>query len=253
MMDASQQQTDPRSSREQYPVVPAPLARGVGNSPYRAVAAAAGMGLFAGVAFALSACHAAVTPAGPKPAAPQPVAQSTQPSSPIANPAANPTPSPAPASPTDSKKKASAAPKPLPSASKISARRGTGTGHKQSDMNLLAVNKGAVEHKSAKRLPYVPPAPPLQDQTALQMATAAAAAGPFILCIEGDVTVANYDVASGTVETFERQSYTLSSPANDGSGIPWQDFPFNIHYRCDQVGNCTLFRRGVSAGARLIR
>jgi hypothetical protein len=244
MKDASQQQTDPRSSRALCPVTPPHRTRGLGNAAYRA--AAAGLGLLAGVAFLITGCRATVAPAPP-----QPAAQNSQPSAQIANPASNP--APAPVIPIDSQKKTSTVPKPLPSARKNSTPNGFGTGHKHDNQKLLAVNKGDVEHKFAKRAPYAPPAASAPEPTALQLATAATAAGPFILCIEGDVTVANYDAASGTVETFERQTYTLSNPAGEGSTIPWQDFPFNVHYRCDQVGSCTLYRRGVSAIARLIR
>jgi len=109
----------------------------------------------------------------------------------------------------------------------------------------VAVNKGVAEPKSAKRMPYVPPTPPT--------VTSAAAVGPFILSIEGDVTTANYDSDSRTIETYERQTYVLSSAASAGSTIPWQDFPFNVHYRCDHAGNCTLFRRGEMASAKLLR
>jgi hypothetical protein len=255
MKDASQQQTDPRSSREHCPVIPTPLTRGVGNSAYRAVAAAAGLGLFAGLAFAITACHTTAAPTPPKPAASEPVAQSTQPAAPVAAPPSTAAPVPASVSPIDSRKKTNTVPKLLPSARKNSTRKGVGTGHKHGDGRLLAVNKGTVGHKSAKRRPYAPSAPSVAapEQTALQLATAAAATGPFILCIEGDVTVADYEPTTGTVETFERQTYTLSKVASEGSNIPWQDFPFNVHYRCDQVGNCTLYRRGASATARLIR
>jgi hypothetical protein len=248
MKDASQQKTDPRSSRGHCPV-PTSLTRGMGNSAYRAVTAAAGLGLFAGLAFAITACHTTAAPAPPKPAAPEPVAQSTQPAAPVVAPV------PAPVSPIDSKKKTNSVPKLLPSAHKNSTHKGVGTGHKHGDNKLLVVNKGTVGHKSARRRPYAPSAPSVAapEQTALQLATAAAATGPFILCIEGDVTVADYEPTTGTVETFERQTYTLSNVASEGSKIPWQDYPFNVHYRCDQVGNCTLYRRGASATARLVR
>jgi hypothetical protein len=105
-------------------------------------------------------------------------------------------------------------------------------------------------------MPYVPQTPPAattEELNAQQRAAAAAAAGPFILCIEGDVTVANYDTATGTIGTFERQTYVLSSAAGESSAIPWQDFPFNVHYRCDGDGSCTLYRRGALASAKLIR
>jgi hypothetical protein len=145
------------------------------------------------------------------------------------------------------------------------------------------LNKYATDPTSAKRAPYVaqpspeaspkpapaavtdatPKAPhgavieatsqPYDGTTALELATVAAAAGPFVLCIEGDVTVANYDSATGTVETFERQTYVLGSATGASGEIPWQDFPFNIHYRCDGSGSCTLYHGSAFAGAKLIR
>jgi hypothetical protein len=255
MKDASQQKTDPRSSREHCPVIPTPLTGGLGNSTYRAVTAGAGLGLFVGVAFAITACHTTAAPTPPKPAASEPVAQSTQPAAPAVAPPSTAAPVPAPVIPIDSQKKTNNVPKLLPSAHKNSSHKGAGTGHRHGESKLLVVNKGTVGHKSAKRRPYAPSAPSVAapEQTALQLATAAAATGPFILCIEGDVTVADYEPTTGTVETFERQTYTLSNVASEQSKIPWQDYPFNVHYRCDQVGNCTLYRRGASATARLVR
>jgi hypothetical protein len=231
MKDASQQQTGPRSSRGLCKQSSSRLPKGVGNAAYSAVAAAAGLVLLAGVAFAVTGCHAKVAPAPSKPAA-----HTTQPAGPIALPASKPAPSSALVSPVDSQKKTSANKTHTPS-------------------ELLALNKIAGDHKSAKRPPYVPQTPPAsatEESSALHLATSAAA-GPFVLCIEGDVRVANYDAGSGTIETYERQTYVLNPKAGASGTIPWQDFPINVHYRCDQPGNCTLYRRGETASAKLIR
>ena len=130
MKDASQQQTDPRSSWGLCPLIPPQLIRAAGNSAF--AVAAAGLGLLAGVAFAITGCHATVSPAPPKPAA-----QSTQSSGPGSNAA----PSPAPVSPVDSQKK-------------------TGANKKRTPQKLLALNSSASDHKSVKRMPYVPQTPP---------------------------------------------------------------------------------------------
>ena len=120
---------------------------------------------------------------------------------------------------------------------------------------LWPFRKGSGKHDSAKRTPYVSPNPPApaEPPTSLELATAAAADGPFFVGVEGEVTVANYDVASGSIETYEGTHFVLDKAAGADGAIPWQDFPFNVHYRCDGSGNCTMVRGGATAGARLTR
>ena len=112
--------------------------------------------------------------------------------------------------------------------------------------------KNAREHK-AKRRPYVSPnaAPAAVEPTALQLATAAAASGPFFVGVQGDATVASYDAAAGTVRTYEGASYVLAKTSGENGAIAWDNYPFNIHYRCDEMGNCTLSHGGGSAIAKL--
>jgi hypothetical protein len=268
MKDASQQQTDPRSSGGFYPVIPPHLIRAAGNS---AVAiAAAGLGLLAAVALAITGCDTGAAPAPPKPAAPEPVAQSAQPPAPSAPPVPNPAPAPVPVIAPDTKKETSAAPKPSHAAHKVSAAKPAEAYFQpvqQTPRRQLYLNKFDVDPASGKRAPYAPKTPheatsnvttelisgPMNGQTALQLATAAAAAGPFVLCIEGDVTVAGYDAATSTIETFERQTYVLNSAPGASGAISWDDFPFNIHYRCDGSGNCTLYHGSAFAEAKLVR
>jgi hypothetical protein len=105
------------------------------------------------------------------------------------------------------------------------------------------------------RKPYVsanPPAP-VDAPTGLQLAAAAAATGPFYLGIEGDATVANYNGTTGKIETYEGSTFMLASATTGGSAIAWDDFPFNVHYRCDESGQCTMVHRGASATARMVR
>ncbi len=91
-----------------------------------------------------------------------------------------------------------------------------------------------------------------EEPTGLQLATAAAATGPFFLGIEGDVTIADYDAGTGSIQTYEGNNFLLAK-ASEPSAIPWEDFPFNVHYRCDEGGNCTLAHHGATASARLTR
>jgi len=68
---------------------------------------------------------------------------------------------------------------------------------------------------------------------------------PVSFMIEGDVTVADYDATAGTIETHEGKTFSISAAAGNGSVAAWQDSSVNVHYRCDQGGNCTLFHGGV--------
>jgi hypothetical protein len=67
----------------------------------------------------------------------------------------------------------------------------------------------------------------------------------FTFIVEGDLTVADFDVSTGTVETQEGKNFVLGSASSESSAAFWQDYTGNIHYRCDQSGNCTLFRHGI--------
>jgi hypothetical protein len=116
-------------------------------------------------------------------------------------------------------------------------------------------NKGAGKAKVAKRRPYVSPnaAPAEEGPTALQMASAAAGTGPFVVVIQGEATIAGYDAGTGTIETYEGQAFVLDKTAAETSAINWPDFPFNVHYRCDEHGGCTLVHGDATASARRTR
>ncbi len=64
--------------------------------------------------------------------------------------------------------------------------------------------------------------------------------------VEGDATVADYVASARTIETQDGRSFVLGATAANGTGLQWQDYLGNLHYRCDQQGNCTLFRDGVT-------
>jgi hypothetical protein len=66
-------------------------------------------------------------------------------------------------------------------------------------------------------------------------------AKPFIFTVEGDVSVANYDALSQTIDTYEGESFSLDQAPSATTEVAWQD---NVHYRCDQSGNCDLVRAG---------
>ena len=250
MQDDSRQLPDPKSTAGYRPLVPVELTRGMGTSTYGYVAAAVGLGLVIGVAVASTAGHAKVA-ATPQASA----ALSTHTSGLGMLPASYAGPAPSLLSQVDNQKKAGSGSGLFTTVSDTSSTK-SAKAHKRRRLHkLLDWKKSNRDHKGAKRESYVSPdpAPPADEPTALQLATAAAAAGPFFLGIQGDVTVANYDAATGTIETYEGETYLLAKNNLEGSAIPWQDYPFNVHYRCDEIGNCTLFHSGASAAAKLTR
>jgi hypothetical protein len=63
----------------------------------------------------------------------------------------------------------------------------------------------------------------------------------FSLFVEGDVTVADYDATTGMISTNDGKTFVINKLAS----LNWQDSIGNVHYRCDQGGNCTLMGGGV--------
>lgn len=64
--------------------------------------------------------------------------------------------------------------------------------------------------------------------------------------VEGDATVADFDSSSGMIQTDEGKTFLIGMPAGVSNGGPWQDYHRNVHYRCDQSGNCTISGAGVT-------
>ncbi|HXP63449.1 MAG TPA: hypothetical protein VN829_23300 [Dongiaceae bacterium] len=62
--------------------------------------------------------------------------------------------------------------------------------------------------------------------------------------VEGTVTEANYDASSGTIETYEGETFALDTTAGDSSAVRWPDDPADVHYMCNGSGDCTLIRAG---------
>jgi hypothetical protein len=248
MQEPSQESPKPRNSAGYRPLVPAELTRGTGNAAAAYVAAAAGLGLMVGVVVAFTAGRAQGTDV---PRVSEALATHT--SGLTALPAAYTGPAPSLLNRVEPLKKADAG-SPLPTPVRQDSTTKAADGHKKHRMHRRwPWRKG--KHNGAKRAPYVSPNPPApaDSPTALEMATAAAANGPFFVGIEGEVTVAGYDVADGKIQTYEGSKFILDKGAVASGAIPWQDFPFNVHYRCDESGNCTLVRGGATEIARLTR
>jgi hypothetical protein len=241
MIDPSQQQPNPRNSTGYRPLVPQELTKGLGNSPTAYIATAIGLGLVIGVSMGLAGGHS------------NSAALSTHTSGLSPVPAVYAATTPSLLSQVESRNQAGAgAPKLLETSD--SSTKKSPSAHKKHHLHRIWNWKKGSAKNAAHRKPYVSPTPAAEPDppTGLELATAAAATGPFFLGIEGDVTVANYDAGTGAIQTYEGNNFLLAKAA-EPSAIPWEDFPFNVHYRCDESGNCTLVHHGATANARLTR
>jgi hypothetical protein len=70
---------------------------------------------------------------------------------------------------------------------------------------------------------------------------------PLNFYSEGDATVVGYNAADGTIQTDDGRTFVVGETVSASNAITWQDFRSNVHYRCDQNGNCSLVRTGVIA------
>jgi len=98
--------------------------------------------------------------------------------------------------------------------------------------------------------PAAPVAAAMADVTA--PATSDNASRPASTVIEGDLTVADFDALTGTVETREGRNFSVTQAGSDSNTSTWQDYAGNVHYRCTQGGSCTLRGSGVAASATLL-
>jgi len=114
------------------------------------------------------------------------------------------------------------------SASNPDATGGSSTGEDSSGKTPEA--KKPLEDGKAKRRP-VAPEPPIY--------------------IEGDDAIMLVDAPDGIIETREGKTLMLDKTDPILNVLKGQDFPIPIHYRCDQMGNCTL--AGVNTGVHRAR
>ena len=259
MQDPTQQKPGPRSSTGYRPLVPSDplsdLTRNPGAPAVAYVGAAVGFGLAAGVAIALAASfsHVGAVSHGSLGLVARTGGLGTLPAVYAASAPTLLSSVDLAKKPTASQK-AATGPQLLTLATDLPGQKPASAHRKHRLHKFWHWKKGKSDE--ARRKPYVSPNVPvaaLDEPTGLERATAAAASGPFFLAIEGDVTVASYDVADGRIQTYEGDKFILDRAAASGGAIRWQDFPFNVHYRCDGMGNCTLMRGGAAEIAKLTR
>lgn len=255
MPDASQPNPGPKNTVGYRPLVPVDFSRGVATSALAYAAAAAGLGLAVGVVIAFTAGNASVA-AAPRVSDALKTHSSGFSTIPAVYAASNPSllSKVEPAGLARFDQKPAAGSLLMPVAAKTTA------GKPFEHHKHHAARKGWARKflgkltRKARRKPYVSETTvATADPTALDKANAAAASGPFFLGIEGDVTIAGYEPTTGTIQTYEGSTYILAKNSPGTGSINWQNYPFNVHYRCDEIGDCTLIRGHSSATAKLTR
>jgi hypothetical protein len=68
---------------------------------------------------------------------------------------------------------------------------------------------------------------------------------PATFYSEGDLTITDYDAATGTVVTNDGKTFALGLTVSTATATPWEAYHASVHYRCSQDGSCMLTRSGV--------
>ena len=78
-----------------------------------------------------------------------------------------------------------------------------------------------------------------------KVATKSVAPAPAFY-IEGDDSIALYEASTGTIETNANRVFLIDRASAEANALNQKaaDFPLDMHYRCDQNGNCLLRTRG---------
>jgi hypothetical protein len=120
--------------------------------------------------------------------------------------------------------------------------------HEDSSVQDLTAGNPAIARQTipARHRLHAPPLARIAVQMPPSIGTPELDHAPdtFAFTVEGDVTVASYDDTTRTVGTYEGETMALAPTASESNVTTWQDSTSNIHYRCDQTGNCTLVKGG---------
>jgi hypothetical protein len=130
------------------------------------------------------------------------------------------------------------------SARSLSGTRRVSAAHRHRPVHGMAGwKKHSGRHRALKRhrlhapkraaISAVPPATDFELKT-VDLNT------PFIFMVEGELTVSAYDALTGTLQTYEGETFALRNAASANGGIHGENLSPNIHYRCDRFGSCTL-------------
>ena len=62
--------------------------------------------------------------------------------------------------------------------------------------------------------------------------------------IEGDDAIVDFEASRGVIETRGGKVFFLERSGGAASDPRWQEYPVEIHYRCDRVSECTIKHTG---------
>jgi hypothetical protein len=65
--------------------------------------------------------------------------------------------------------------------------------------------------------------------------------------IEGDDTIVDFDPSRGVIETGSGKAFFIDKASGAASDPRWQDYPVDIHYRCDRSSECVIIHAGAGA------
>ena len=69
---------------------------------------------------------------------------------------------------------------------------------------------------------------------------------PSNFAIEGDDELVGYDQSKGVIQTSARKTFLVAVTGAGSNSSAWQEWPANIHYKCDLNASCALTRKGAT-------
>jgi hypothetical protein len=100
-----------------------------------------------------------------------------------------------------------------------------------------------LKRQQEERKPLDPHA--AQTLAVRQRRAAKAAAKLLPFSIEGDDAIVDFDIAQGVIATRGGRSFFIDEGPATAADSRWQDYPVNIHYRCERNTSCELMHSGL--------
>jgi hypothetical protein len=130
----------------------------------------------------------------------------------------------------------------IPVALKTSVNRKSSAAHRHHGVRKPAALRISFTAQRSNTFLKIAPAP---EPIPVNLESTSAQVLNVSFFMEGDATVADFDSSSGMIQTDEGKTFLIGMPAGVSNAGPWQDYHRNVHYRCDQSGNCTISGAGV--------
>jgi len=89
--------------------------------------------------------------------------------------------------------------------------------------------------------------PPAQASVVRNKMAAKPAQKLLPFSIEGDDAIVDFDASRGIIETTAGKAFFIDRAGGAVSDSRWQDYPVEIHYRCDRSSECVLMHPGAGA------